>query len=405
LAGIDIRWRGSQDNPNHISIGLRRSEDGGESWSPLQILVQYPGDGADGAAAIDSALLEDRVTGTVWMLFSHTPGGIGLWQSRQSVGFDRRGRRLLYDEAGEEYYCDRDGAVYDQTGNRTRFQVEPNGDVRRGGEYAGNIYLKETESPRSLLEARTSFLQAIKSEDDGVTWSPPIDLNPQVKQPWMKFLGAGPGRGLQLVHGPRRGRLVFPVYFSNPHDRLSNAVIYSDDHGQTWKLGCSPNDGREWEGETVFAETLASWSGQLTESQVVELPNGELKAFIRNHSGTERTAVAVSRDGGETWGEVSFASALVDPICQSSVIAYPGSNDQALFIWANPAHPKERVNGTVRMSLDGGDTWPFARTIEPGDYGYSCLTVLPTGEIGLLYEGGGGRIYFTKFTLQWIQQA
>ena len=307
LAGIDIRWRGSQDNPNHISIGLRRSEDGGESWSPLQILVQYPGDGADGAAAIDSALLEDRVTGTVWMLFSHTPGGIGLWQSRQSVGFDRRGRRLLYDEAGEEYYCDRDGAVYDQTGNRTRFQVEPNGDVRRGGEYAGNIYQKETESPRSLLEARTSFLQAIKSEDDGVTWSPPIDLNPQVKQPWMKFLGAGPGRGLQLVHGPRRGRLVFPVYFSNPHDRLSNAVIYSDDHGQTWKLGCSPNDGREWEGETVFAETLASWSGQLTESQVVELPNGELKAFIRNHSGTERTAVAVSRDGGETGGEVSFA--------------------------------------------------------------------------------------------------
>ncbi|RAV13309.1 sialidase family protein [Paenibacillus contaminans] len=405
IAGIDVRWKSARDNPNHIAIGIRRSGDGGETWGPIQLPVRYPGEGAEGAAAIDSALLEDAETGTIWMLFSHTPGGIGLWQSQQSIGFDDQGRRLLYDEAGDEYICDSLGAVYDKAGARTVYTVEENGDVIRDGAYTGNIYLAETVSPRSLLEARTSFLQMIRSDDDGLTWSAPIELNPQVKTPWMKFIGAGPGRGLQLRRGPQAGRLVFPVYFNNTNERMSNALIYSDDHGHSWQLGESPNVGRIWEGKPVSPETLDDAAAQLTESQAVELADGTVRIYMRNHAGTGRTAVSESADGGLTWGEVTFDETLLDPICQSTVIAYPdgAADGQSRLIWANPAHPAERINGTVRLSEDGGRTWAHARTVHPGAFWYSCLTVLDNGDIGLLYEGDGGVIYFTKFTLEWIK--
>ena len=42
----------------------------------------------------------------------------------------------------------------------------------------GNIYFKKGIDPNeSLLEARTCFLQIIQSEDDGLTWSKPRELN------------------------------------------------------------------------------------------------------------------------------------------------------------------------------------------------------------------------------------
>lgn len=57
------------------------------------------------------------------------------------------------------------------------------------------------------------------------------------KEDWMVFLGTGPGAGIQL----QDGNLVFPVYSANTNvgASQSSAVIISEDHGETWKLGDS----------------------------------------------------------------------------------------------------------------------------------------------------------------------
>lgn len=58
---------------------------------------------------------------------------------------------------------------------------------------------------------------------------------------------------------------------------------------------------------------------------------------------------------------------------------------------------------------DGGKTWPYSKVITADGYAYSCLTVLPNGEIGLLcednvYSGGSGcTIWFTRFNLEWLK--
>ncbi|MCU6711875.1 glycoside hydrolase [Paenibacillus sp. J5C_2022] len=412
IAGIDARIADQTDNPNQIDATIRRSEDDGRTWGPVQKLVSFAGEGLDGAAAIDTALLQDDHTGTVFMLYSHTPGGIGLRASEPGIGFDAQGRRKLYDGEGELYVLEESGAVADVQGHATDYKVDAEGYVFKSGEPRGNMYYKKGIDPReSLLEARTSFLQIIQSDDDGLTWSKPRELNPMVKEEWMRFIGSGPGCGIQLRHGDHAGRLIFPIYFSNEAGHLSCACIYSDDHGATWQRGASPNDGRELDGEVLSAKTISEGKQYLTESQVIELPTGELKYFLRNHYGLQRTAVTVSGDGGESWGEVTFDMTLIDPICQSSVILYPDLGDgKVRVLFANPADEKVRVKGTVRLSEDGGETWPYSKIVEDGYYGYSCLTVLESGEIGVLYE----RVYdysdwnnmdisFGTFTLDWLK--
>lgn len=390
IAGIDARIVSSADNPNKINTRIRRSTDNGQTWDPVQELVTFPGEGLDGAAAIDTSLLQDEETGTIWMLYSHTPGGIGLWVSEPGIGFDDEGRRLLFDAENNTYALGENGIVYDQANQETAYRVDENGYVTYDGEASGNMYYKKGVDPKeSLLEARTTFLQVIKSDDDGLTWSDPIELNSEVKEDWMCFFGTGPGRGLQLKQGDKKGRLVFPVYYSNPHRKMSCALIYSDDHGQTWQRGSSPNDGRVFKGQEIKAEDVAIDDSDLTESQVIEMPNGDLHVYMRNHSGQQRTAIATSKDGGEAWTDFRYDEALLDPTCQATILSYPDQGDgkhRVLFV--NPADEEHRRNGTVRLSEDGGKTWPYSKQIEEGGFIYSCLTVLENGEIGLLYETG-----------------
>lgn len=412
IAGIDARIADQTDNPNQIDATIRRSEDHGKTWGTVQKLVAFAGEGLDGAAAIDTSLLQDQQTGTVFMLYCHTPGGIGLWSSDPGTGFDSEYRRKLFDRDGNGFALASDGKVFDAKGNETDYNVDGQGYVFKGGQPQGNIYFKKGLDPdESLLEARTSFLQIIQSQDDGLTWSAPRDLNPMVKEEWMRFIGSGPGCGIQLAHGEHAGRLVFPVYFGNEDWQMSCACIYSDDHGVTWQRGESPNDGRVQDGHVLSARTLAENKHNLTESQVIELPNGELKCYMRNHSGMQRTAVSSSGDGGQTWGEVCYDMALTDPTCQSSVIRYPDLGDgKVRLLFSNPADETKREKGTVRLSEDGGKTWPYSRVLDEGFFGYSCLTVLANGEVGVLYE----RVYdysdwnnmdiaFGTFTLDWVQ--
>lgn len=83
----------------------------------------------------------------------------------------------------------------------------------------------------------------------------------------------------------------------------------------------------------------------------------------------------------------------------------PGSEAQIL-IFANPDHETDRVNLTVWVSTDDGETWPHKKVIYGGPSAYSSLTVLPNGLIGLLFEGGSDRpyenLYWTLFSLDWL---
>jgi sialidase-1 len=238
------------------------------------------------------------------------------------------------------------------------------------------------------------------SDDDGTTWVPVRDITRDVSKPGWGWYAMGPGVGIAIERGPHRGRLVMPANHRETTDRSgpsASHVIFSDDHGKTWKLGGIVGLHTN---ECQIAETITT--------------NGsELLINMRNHwarSGNRpdlagRRLISRSPDGGSTWSEPVRDEALIEPTCQASLIRYawPTDSQKSVLLFANPDSTSKRERTTVRASYDEGRTWPIHKLIDGGPSGYCCLTRLRDGHIGLIYEAENYRkLNFTSFSFEWL---
>jgi sialidase-1 len=227
-----------------------------------------------------------------------------------------------------------------------------------------------------------------RSADDGATWSKPEDITASVKAPDWTWYATGPGCGIRL----RSGRLLIPCDHAvhGTKARRSHAIL-SDDGGRTWRIG------------GVLGE-------KTNECQAVELEDGAVLLNMRSYHGRNRRAVARSKDAGVTWSEPVLDDALVEPVCQASVLrlsAASGGAGKSRILFANPASTK-REKLTVRLSYDEGRTWPASRLLHAGPSAYSALAVLPGGTIACLYERGEKRLYesirLARLSLAWLAE-
>ena len=125
----------------------------------------------------------------------------------------------------------------------------------------------------------------------------------------------------------------------------------------------------------------------------------------RNQNGAKLRKVSISRDGGATWSPLRDDAALIESQCQASLLRHPGGGDpaRAVFLFSNPATKVGRTNGTIRLSRDEGKTWPVARVLYAGGFAYSCLSSLPDGAVGCLFERDGYKtISFARFPVNWV---
>jgi sialidase-1 len=168
-----------------------------------------------------------------------------------------------------------------------------------------------------------------------------------------------------------------------------STIIYSDDHGKTWK-------GK-----------IHGPRSNTTESQVVEIQNGTLMLNMRDNRGGFRS-VSTTADMGATWTEHSSSyNALADPVCMGSLInadVKVAGKKRGVLFFSNPNTSSGRYNITIRASLDEGSTWLPANTLlidERSCYGYSSLVKINDGTIGILYEGIM-ELYFVKVPVKTI---
>jgi sialidase-1 len=275
----------------------------------------------------------------------------------------------------------------------------------------------------------------LTSGDSGATWQGPVSIHAQVTRPewdhlrgkaadaeeeargrgaawakgWFQRYGVGPGNAvIQLRSGPKAGRLLVPARhredIGGGRLRSFSHVFYSDDHGASWKLGGTAGVNS-------------------SECQLVELANGDVMLVARNESGEDapdnlRHLVALSADGGETWGPLRRAEELITPRCHGSVERYTlaAGQDKNCLLFCSPAspfrqkeHPYGRYNLTVRLSCDEGATWTAGKTLWPHPASYSDMVVLDDMTIGLVYERGPkgsthywDEIHFARFNLDWL---
>lgn len=263
---------------------------------------------------------------------------------------------------------------------------------------------------------------SMSSDDDGATWSEPVEITPTFEEfrpeyDW-KVIATGPSHGIQLTHGPHKGRLVVPVWMSlgtggHAHRPSVTATIYSDDHGRTWQRG-----------EIAVPDTPEFVYPN--ETVVVQLADGRVMLNSRSESKAHRRLVTVSPDGATDWSEPRFDPQLLEPICMAGIVRvrHPEGEKPGLIAFSNPHNlsrrdgketlgkGRDRRNVSVKLSEDEGKTWPVHRTIESGFSGYSDLTALDDGTILCFYERGStdgssnyrtGRLTVARFDEEWVR--
>lgn len=448
----DKRYQGLSDW-NNIDNVLRYSDDLGETFSVEKSIVNLPGGYRQGKSAftIDASML---TTGNETLLlvdmFPKSQGLLSVVNNEGGSGFEKIDNRYYQKlkKYGENtnYLISEQGDVYRQTSEKlepTNLKVRVAasgdfhelGDIYENGKKIGNIYrgrvnddVDEMDYDGDYMVLQTSYLFLTRTSDSGETFSSPLVISKNLKEKNMSFLGTGPGNGIKLEHGPNKGRLIFPVYFTttekgNNSQRVDlesqqTALIYSDDNGYNWKLSESIMENRvvklpyKDEYITLNKNTPKLGGFQLTESQIVELNSGTLKIFMRGFHDSIKDLgggihIGTSKDGGKTFENVTEEFPYEAPYSQVSAIHYGNIGEDEFIILAAPSDRKRRINGKVylgKVKENDSIEWIANREFNSGSTQYSSLAVLPDGDIAILYEVGESsvRIDFSKFSIDWL---
>jgi len=262
-------------------------------------------------------------------------------------------------------------------------------------ESTGEVLLLCCRTDRAARGEHRDLL-LLRSGDSGATWSAPEDLTDRISRHDDTFV-PGPGCGIQMGSG----RIIVPGYTGKGDGAAETGywsrVLHSDDHGQNWRLG-------------------QPMSEHTNECQAVALADGSLMLNMRQGAGQCCRAVAISSDGGESWGEVTLDRALNECPCQASLIRYGDSaaEERSRILFANPdnvgeKYGVERTKMTVRISYDEARTWPVKKLVHAGPSSYSGLVRLPDGDVGLVFEGGAVHrrewIRFVRLPLPWLEDS
>lgn len=241
----------------------------------------------------------------------------------------------------------------------------------------GEIHLLMTwnlgvDHEKDIIDGKSKDTRSVfvtSSTDDGVNWTTPKEITTSVKKENWTWYATGPCHGIQLKYRNNKGRLVIPCdHIEAGNKKYYSHIIYSDDHGKTWQLG-----GR-------------TQQDQVNECTVAELPDGILILNMRNYDRTQKSRkISFSKDGGLTWSDIQSNNALIEPICQASML-FTEENETLWFL--NPASENSRTNLTLKSSIDFGKTWQTVKVLNSGASAYSDLTLIDKKTLGCLYEGG-----------------
>ncbi len=341
----------------------------GEDWSDVRVLAHHPGWGCNiGSAVYDAAI------GRVIVFFRRTP------VARNEFG------RYTQEELAE----------------MARRREEAIAAAARVGVIAGDRQLVSDDNGAHFREEAHVLEPAMQAHWDGSVH--PVD-----------GFTHGSAHGICLSHGAHAGRLLCPSRtqigeyqdWDGLRKCVYNNAIYSDDHGKTWRAsGCVQ---------------LGTGEGTL-----IERADGSILYNSRAYFMDGKRYLALSRDGGATYGEFCTddflmeekkmgcnASFLRVELCDVKDAALLPKGAEDVTVFCNP-RAETRVRMAACVSFNAGEDWREARVIFDGPASYSSLDYdKHSGHFFLLYERGDAQkghnpctegLFVAEFDLEWLLQ-
>ncbi|WP_157557869.1 sialidase family protein [Niabella aurantiaca] len=353
LAIYDARYQSRRDLQGDIDIGLSRSVDKGNSWLPMQSVIdkgKWGGLPQKFNGVSDPSILVDERTGTIFIA--------GLWMHGV---LDAKGRWI-------------EGLT--DSSNNWNHQWRARG-----------------SQPGYGVKQTAQFL-LVKSTDNGKTWSEPVNLTRMCKKEEWWLWAPAPGRGITM----KDGTLVFPTQGRDATGKAFSNITYSKDGGKTW----------------VTSNPATEIS--TTECAAVQLSDGAIMLNMRTNANKGITgegngrAVAVTHDLGKTWvAHKTSRNALPEPVCMASLYKHTyttkNGGKKNILLFVNPDSKTRRDHITLKVSYDDGNSWPPEKFIELDELsgsGYSCITSVDNDHIGIVYEGSQAQLVFEKINVQEI---
>ncbi|MFG6374128.1 MAG: Ig-like domain-containing protein, partial [Oscillospiraceae bacterium] len=420
VAAVDARWRDFRDSSN-IDTLVSYSDDNGETWH--YSFVNYFGDSSNTATNNKTAIFIDPIltadnSGNLFLLTNAFPAGTCTHMSRdqdlaRSTGFVNvtlhdgtqvPGQRMaIYTNFVTNTQTDTNYSYYLGDFNEAGYaDILEAYDGLESGYYADrhfNLYYKKglEKAPatdkiycaqldnanawvhqnlfyqNAVLHVRTTeFMWMVKSTDGGTTWGDPIILNPGLRIQNEGFFGPGPGAGICLDDGT----IIMPTYTDSV---TKAACIYSTDGGETWTRGATLSTG--------------------TESCIVPIDATTVRQFYRDNTTTIHYIDRIKNSAGE-WvpgSEQDAPNAPKQGNNQLFALRYSKQvNGKDIILVSTATSPGtaagyQRKGGKIyAFELKSDKTMELVSTYTVNNtdnwFGYSSMTELPNGDIGLIYE-------------------
>lgn len=242
------------------------------------------------------------------------------------------------------------------------------------------------------LNNDSSRVYYITSTDEGFKWSVPVEVTGLFNNDPFKrhFHLPGPGHGIALANGRMLVQCWHRLGIKNTANnrKYGVSVIYSDDHGKSWKTG----------GYIPGVDAFTA-----NESRLISLGGSKIliDARLSDTAALVPRVQSVSTDGGLTWSRPVYSSIDKFPSVDAGLTSVNYKN-HVYLICTRPLGPG-RNDLAVSYSADLAKSWSVPKMLFKGPANYSDIIVLKDQSFLVLYGRGKPRYAAAvRFNWDWL---